>query len=376
MEAPKAKTAVAGPAGAGLTVMVLGVMLVFFVATGLLTGAYRREKVALATGHFGQGKLLAAGGDYREAAEQFRTALMLSRSPEHALALATALLELGKFAEAEAHLSEVLESDPTNGAANLMNARIATRLGAIGQAETAYRRAIYGQWAPDEQGNRVEARFELAQLLIRTGREEQALGELLELNDEVASNGAQSVRLARLYLRVDAPERAERILAAALEREPDNLDALRALGDAYYRARRYQDAAGAYRKVSEAAPQDETLAERARLTAEMAQIDPYAPRLRTAAALGRAADLVRRALRHLEPCLKDREAAPDALARLLERARAHASARSRAVEQPQETIDTRFAIARELWSATAEYCRDQRPSDPAFEELLARSASR
>jgi Flp pilus assembly protein TadD len=63
---------------------------------------------------------------------------------DYALALAIALINLGRWEEAETHLTEVLQSDPTNGVANLMMARVSANRDRSAEAITCYHRAIYG----------------------------------------------------------------------------------------------------------------------------------------------------------------------------------------------------------------------------------------
>ena len=90
----------------------------------------------------------------------------MAQIPEFQLALSRALSAAGRFSDAETMLADLLERDGMNGPANLAMARVLAKEGRLTESVSYYHRAIYGQWTQNTLANRVQARFELVDLLI------------------------------------------------------------------------------------------------------------------------------------------------------------------------------------------------------------------
>jgi tetratricopeptide (TPR) repeat protein len=159
------------------------VVLVFsFALTGAISSAYRRERLSLGESHYERGQLLAGQGETEAAVDQYREALLfLPNQQEFRLSLATGLLSIGRLDEAQAHLQQLLQQDPTNGRINLALAHIAMQRRNPTAAVEYYQRAVYEYWPPNEIPQRRKARWELVQLLDTAGQRSGVVGELLQL---------------------------------------------------------------------------------------------------------------------------------------------------------------------------------------------------
>lgn len=106
----------------------LSFLALAFTFTGFLSAAYKRARENQGRRHYQIGETLRKAGNVEGAAEEYRKALLfLPDDPEYRISLSVALIELGKIEEAESHLQELLEDDPTDGQINLMMARVAKR---------------------------------------------------------------------------------------------------------------------------------------------------------------------------------------------------------------------------------------------------------
>ena len=89
------------------------VRVLFFVGTGLLTGAFRRAREHRATEHHDVARGLTDSGEYGRGVEQYRKALTYRPDDlESRLGLAQALYLLERYSEAEAHLIELRAALP------------------------------------------------------------------------------------------------------------------------------------------------------------------------------------------------------------------------------------------------------------------------
>lgn len=143
-------------------------------------------------------ELLDSNGQGSEALEMLR-GLVDRTGPTGpaALRLARILVKLGRSPEALPILERVLASDPENALARLALARTHQDAGRGQLAEEAFRRAL----AADDALN--EARFRLGQLLVRTGRPEEAAPLFAEFERRNAVDAESTRLLAAAELRSD-----------------------------------------------------------------------------------------------------------------------------------------------------------------------------
>ena len=190
------------------------VMVLFFVGTELLTGAFRREREHRATEHRDLARGLTNSGEYDRSVEQYRKALTYRPDDlESRLGLAQALYLLERYSEAEAHVIELRAAQPTLALANYLLAGINVYADRRDEAVGYYRAAVYGEWSEDPAENRVRTRFELIELLESLGDNPQAVGELVELWKEAPDDREVRRRIGRHFLDAGSPTHAIEVSA-------------------------------------------------------------------------------------------------------------------------------------------------------------------
>ena len=226
---------------AGTFAVVFAAIAGFWLFDSFLERMDRSETQAEARRSFGEGQALAAAGRNAEAVERFKSAVAIARdNRDYQLALADALLAVGKTAEADTIANQVLLHDSMDGAANLSMARIDVRKGDFADAPSYYHRAVYGRWPVNLAGHRTQVRLELIELLARQNAKQELLAELLAVEDEVSDTDTQK-RLARLFLAAGSPARSAELFRAIIHKQPDG-DAYAGLGDAELDQRNYRQA--------------------------------------------------------------------------------------------------------------------------------------
>ena len=121
-------------------------------------------------------------GQLDAAVEEYRKALIFAPDDaDYRISFASALIGSGRFEEAQSHIDQLLQEDPTNGALNRMQAYLAERQKRFPAAIDYYQRAVYEYWPPHKLQERARARWELISLLEKAGRREEAIGELMTL---------------------------------------------------------------------------------------------------------------------------------------------------------------------------------------------------
>ena len=148
--------------------------------------------------------------------------------------LAQAQFAAGRTADAESTLTELLQSDSTDGLASLMMGRVLVKEGRFAEAVSYFHRAIYGRWNEDAAGNRLRARFELIDLLAQRNSKEELLAELLPVQDQGPRDLKIRTRLGRLFLLAGSPARAAEVYRGILHDAPANADAYAGLGEAEF----------------------------------------------------------------------------------------------------------------------------------------------
>ncbi|HEV7992854.1 MAG TPA: tetratricopeptide repeat protein [Gemmatimonadaceae bacterium] len=192
-----------------------------------------RESRVHALHLYEDGESLLARSQPTEAADRFASAQALQRSDvRYGVALAEALLADGRVRDAEAQLRSVLDRAETDGAANLVMARILAREGRLDEAVAYYHRAIYGGWPADSSARALRARLELIDLLARRSAGRGLLAELLPLQDADPDSVALRRRLGHLFVLAGSPERALPLFRELLKRDPDDGDAYAGMGEA------------------------------------------------------------------------------------------------------------------------------------------------
>lgn len=284
-------------------VVLFGLIVALLLLDLFLARIARNEAQQHAANVYEEGRALLASGQPGEAADRLSTAVSLERTNvAYALALAQATLAEGRADDAEQMLNALLERAPNDGALNLTMARLLAMTARARDAKAFYHRAIYGRWAADSTPQRIAARFELIDLLVREHAHVELLAELLPLQSDSADSTMLLKRLGPLYLRAGSPSRAAEAFRALIRRSPSDPAAYVALGDALLALGQFQTARAVLRNGARAIPGDRAIVRQLRLVDSVVALDPMARGLRDAERLRRSRWLLARTLAVTDSC--------------------------------------------------------------------------
>jgi tetratricopeptide (TPR) repeat protein len=337
---------------------------------------YRSERASRAQRSFESANRLMQADRYTEAIEQYRSALSISHSLQHRLALGLALVQSGQFGEAEIYLRDVLEEDAQSGPAHLGLARVAGRAGETSAAVSQYRLALAAAWPVGSEDGRVEAHVELVELLARAGRPTEAKAELLRLRTDLPEDAAIEVRVARLLLEHNLPKEAAAVLGRVLRRDPRDPSALSVLGVAELSRRRYEAAREAFEAVLQLDPHDVKAAAHLRLAEQLQVLDPDRPGLRPSERYGRSRELLSAALVAAEGCLASSARVPSPELKSDSAAAREAISGKREPRSRGDAVDRNLALAERLWMERASMCGPGDAVDPVQVILRGRWSRR
>lgn len=354
--------------------VVLGIALIF---TAFVSSAYERERTKLGERHFRAGQALTRADDLKGAAEEFRKALLFAPdNREYRLSLATALFSDAKLDEAESHLEQLSQEDPTNGKINLLLARVALRQHHPNQAMESYQRAVYEYWPPDEYGERRAARWELIDLLASSGNHrDQLVGELLQLYGNLPPHSDQRLRVANLLLREHADAEAGHVFEEVLKDTPsqsadqaakDSVVAHNGLAKIALNSGDFVSARHHLQRAQRFAPDDLSTAGQLQLINEIIDIAPELPNISSSERLRRSQNLLNRVAGDLQNCTLAGEQSES----LAERLEALKQASKRKPNDESDQADLLQDAAQQLWRTRADFCGPNRAFDPAVEAVL------
>ena len=269
------------------------------------------------------------------------------------------------------YLNEVLKRDPNNGAANLGLARIAAARGKTSDAITYYHRAIYGTWRAGEENNRLEARFELADYLKKSGLQKEAIAELLAALEQARNNDPAKKRIGGLLLEYGSPRQAADVFREILRTNSRDVQAWASLGMAELAQEDYQAARNAFRSAVRFDPSDEQSRKQLELSERILALDPNAGGLRTSARYQRSVEILTAALTMAEACLAtktDPAASPNGDLAVARKALAHRPRRG----EIDDAIDMNLDLAVRLWKSAKNRCLAQQQKDEALDRVLMR----
>ena len=231
-----------------------------FAAVGHLVARYNLNQQARGRKLYAQGLNAAAAGNYHAAIDAFRAALTCDpANSQYQLSLARALRDSNdprRLDEAESYLLALWQRTPQDAAVNLALARVAAHRGSIEDATRYYHNSMYGVWASDPDANRMKARLELIQFLLKKNASANAQSELMALVAALPPQSAAHIQAAQLFAQAQDYSAALTQYQEALRFEPTNPSALAGAGDAAYRSGNY-DAAERYLQLAiNANPED------------------------------------------------------------------------------------------------------------------------
>ena len=331
-----------------------------FVIDTFLARMEQAESQAQAERLLTEGQRLAREGRYLEGIERFRAALAAAPDDMEAqLALAQGLLAANKLTDADTLLTAMLGRDPTDGMINLLMARVHAKEGRTGEAITYYHTAIYGRWPKDPAANRVSARFELIDLLVKNEDKRELLAELLPLQDEAPTDVQTRMRIGRLFILSGSPPRAAEIFRQILRQDPQNPDACAGLAEAQFAENNFRGAQAEFSAAARLKPGDVQIQKRLDLTNEILALDPTKRGIRASERYGRSAKLVELALDDLSRCAGP--APPEAIRTLTAEASGALKSRVQAGRE-SEAADDDLELAEELWQARKKFCHEPTPA--------------
>jgi tetratricopeptide (TPR) repeat protein len=362
----------AGPSFLGTFALVFLAIAALFAADIFLAKTERAERQVEAARLFGQGRVLMQRGENTEAIECIKDAIAIERgNRDYLRTLAQAQFAGGRTAYAESTLTELLQSDSTDGLASLIMGRVLVKEGRFADAVTYFRRAIYGHWSEDAVGNRLGARFELIDLLAQFNSKEELLAELVLVRDQSPRDLKIQTRLGRLFLLAGSPARAADVFRGTLHDVPANADAYAGLGEAEFERGNYRAAQRDFQVMLRLAPDGQAARGRLDICNELLVLDPTTRGLSPVERFSRSLKLVEFTLGETSQCI-GQNPSPHLRGLLDEAARAlkaHVSA-----AHQTEVSESNLDLAEQLWQARKKECKSPPAADSPLALVLARLA--
>jgi len=320
---------------------------------------------------FEEGVRLERRGAMPAAVDRLRSAVSAEReNPVYQRALAAALLAAGKESDAQALLTERLQHDPLDAEASLLMARALAGVGKTRQAIAFYHRAIYGQWGAGASGGRMQARFELVELLASKPDRQELLAELLPLQTEAPTDVPTRKRIARLFLTAGSPSRAMEIFRGIVRRDRTDADGYAGLGEAEFQRGNYRAACRDFATAVKLKGSDSSAEARLGLCTRVLALDPTQRGLGTAEQYRRSRDLLAATLGAFDSCTgPGRHASDLPLADSVRLALGRPAPPSPTAEAMEDNLD----LAERLWRRRPPAC-PMPSSGHATEVLLKRWA--
>ena len=343
-----------------------------FVVDTFLARTERAETLVEAARLFERGRVLMQDGENAKAIEPIKDAIAIERqNRDYLRTLAQAQFAAGKAADAESTLTELLQSDSTDGLASLIMARVMVNQGRSPEAISYFHRAIYGRWNDDAAKNRLRARFELIDFLAQHNSQEELLAELLPVQDQAPRDLKARTRIGRLFLQAGSPARAADTFRGILHDAPANAEAYEGLGEAEFVRGNYTAAEREFQATLRLAPDDEAARRRLDICNELLMLDPTMRGLGPMERFRRSLKLVRLARDEISQCIGPNP--PPELRELLDKAgkelEAHVSS-ARQSEMSEGNLD----LAEQIWQARKMQCTSPPTADSALALVMARLA--
>jgi len=316
------------------------------------------ELHAEAASLYRQGMALERSGPLPEAIDKLRRAHSLEREDrEYALELASAEIAARQYEAAQSILNEVLESDPNDGRANLLTARLKVAENKFEEADSYYHRAIYGTWG--NAADAVNTRLELIDLLLRRDVKKELLAETLVLENEAGANPAVAQKIPEFYIQAGSPGRARDAYQRLIAQSPSDPNLYAALGRTELLAGDFREARTAFLEAMRRKPNDAALSTLYRAATEAIELDPTPRRQTSQAKYWRSMRILELAANRLTAC---KELPPKARAELDEAATARAAKPPR--DFSNELAESRLSLAERLWHDANQLCGKPSPADP------------
>ncbi len=326
---------------------------------GFLNYFYRAERATRAERYYQAGNDFFKKERFPEAIEQYRDALSISHSVDHRLALAQALVQAGRGAEASIYLNEVLRERPASGPANMTAGMLLASQGKIDDAVLHYQRAVVGSWSSDPVGSRIKARIQLVDLLAKAGRPDRARAELLALLVTLPNDPALERQVGHLLIDFGLYREAADLFQNSLKRGPPDASEYDGLGQADFGLSRYRGARDAFHKALQIDPADQLATQRSEEVDKILALDPSRARLSSSERFRRSHELLTEITARLDQC---------GFPPNTDLNEAHtAVARKKAPRSYSDAADAELELAEKLWSERPASC-----ITPSGDDVLTR----
>jgi len=287
---------------------VIAVLTVFtlagFLFVSRLVRRFQEQQKAVARHLYFQGLAEQQAGKPELALAHFRSALTYSRDNfQYELSLARALRDSGRTDEAQTYLISLWERAPQDGAVNLALGRLAARQNSLEKLIQYYHNAIYGVWGASEQQNRVNAWFELIEVLLRLNARPQAQAELIALSASLPMNSDLLLRDADLCMRAQDYEHAFSEYHKVLQVDRANPHAAVGVAEAAFNLGRYRTAEHYLEAASKESPSDPQIARMLEVSKLIVQQDPFSRGLSTGERTRRIRVVFSEAGKRLDSCM-------------------------------------------------------------------------
>jgi CIC family chloride channel protein len=358
----------AGASRMRLLVGVLAAVVGVAVLGGFLNYFYRAERIRKADQAFATANDLFQKDRLSEAIDEYRSALSISHTFSHRLALALALVKADRMNEAAIYLNEILREQPNNGPANLAMAHVLASQGRVDEAAVRYHRAILGTWPNHPEESKTHARLELIDLLKKSGKLPQARAELLALAADVPADPAIEKQAGRMLIDSGLLHEARDLFQSLLKRVPPDAAEYDGLADTYFASGDYRSAENAYRKALQIDAADQTAAARAGLCERILALDPTQRGISSKERFRRSQELLQ--------LVADRYVACSPAPITAEAADAIAAARAELARRKPpryfaDAADADVELAERLWAALPTSCQS-RPADQTTRLVLSK----
>lgn len=286
--------------------VVLALIAFFLVFDTFVARIDTQEARSRALSDYREGTRLFAGGQLDDAADQFRTAASMDRGNlMYQIALARVTLRQGDTETADGLLRSILQQDPTDGAANVLLARVLVKQRRMEDAIAYYHRAVYGRWRTGEGGSSLQARFELIDLLAATNARKALLAELLPIQDQSLGDLPLRDHIGYLFLSAESPARAADIFHQVIRKDPQDAKAYAGLGEASLALGEYSDAESQFARAARLSPRNAAVTGRLELARALVGMDPSRRGLRLENRYERTISLLRLTLITVARCPLD-----------------------------------------------------------------------
>lgn len=315
--------------------------------------ARRAERSVEAHDH---GVQLLTQGRVEEAVLAFRNGL--ANTPQDArlrAALGLALIRTGHLTEASFYLREAAKSDAANGSIWGGLAEIALARGDQRGALDLFRQALAKDWPEQEEPLRREAQFTYASLLAETGRQNEAMSQLLLVIAQKGDDPATGKRAAEAIQAFGSPEQVEETYQLLARQFPADSGVWMRLGDTRLGGRKDSLALEAYRRALKVSPDSEEARQAVERVETILRLDPTRRGLPVRERARRWDELLQRVLKMVEACGRDEQAK-------------HARPLIQKKASTLRLVDEKMAAVRKLWLEADPSCR----TDAVVSSIMAK----